>query len=141
MKGVKPWVPVEPNTNPQAILGDLPTKVGSVSYGIPISVVPEGATGILVFAWFASTGVNEGLAYWHMIVNLGDGNSNWFPLLVYGNPSQQNAVSYNSQVFWLPMPIDRQLTVRLFDHDVPDGDNQGTVEIHGYMPGGPESTE
>jgi hypothetical protein len=133
VSGVAPWIPVEPSTNPQAILGPLPFTQGSVSYTIPSDVVPDNATGILVFAWTALTGVNPGKAWWHFAVNVGDGTQNWFSMLVAGDPSGVTVTS-SSQVFWLPFPSDRQLEVTLFANDLPSGMNDGGVEIHGFLP-------
>ena len=86
MTGVAPWVPVEPTTNPAAILGPLPFDLGSVSMPIPTSVVPAGATGILVFAWAVLSGVNSALAYWHFASRLANrGNA-------LSSPTNQGAV-------------------------------------------------
>lgn len=87
MSAVTPWVSVEPSTNPAAILGSLPFVRGTVVLAIPATVVPDDASGILVFAWSALSGVNADLAYWHFAVNLADGGQNWFSLLVAGDPA------------------------------------------------------
>src|ERR1035437_142391 len=70
MTGVAPWVPVEPTTNPAAILGPLPFDLGSVSMPIPTSVVPAGATGILVFACAVLSGVTSAPPYCHFASRL-----------------------------------------------------------------------
>lgn len=136
MNGVTPWVPVEPSSVPAAILGRLPLAQGSVSYAIPASVVPDGATGILVFAWAALSGINPGSAYWHVGVDAGGGTRNWFSLLIAGDPSG-TSVNSQSQAFWLPFPADRAVTVTLFANDLPSPSNAGEVEVHGYLPGAP----
>lgn len=133
MPGIAPWVAVEPNKNSAAILGVLPFRQGSVTFKIPTTVVPVGATGILVFAWAILTGENAPFAYWHFISLAGAQRRNWFSLLVAGDPAGQS-ITCNSEAFWLPMPVDRNLTVTLFANDLPSSINQGEVEIHGYYP-------
>lgn len=133
MNGVSPWISVEPSTNPQAILGPLPFTRGSVTYTIPEAVVPDEASGILVFAWTALAGMNPGKAWWHFAVNVNGGMQNWFSMLVAGDPTG-GTVQSSSQVFWLPFPSDRQLEVTLFANDLPSGRNDGGVEIHGFLP-------
>jgi hypothetical protein len=135
MTDVAPWVPVEPTTNPAAILGPLPFELGSVSMPIPTSVVPAGATGILVFAWAVLSGVNSALAYWHFASRLANRPTNWFSLMAAGDPGG-NGVTCNSQAFWLPAPVDRTLVVTLYGNALSSPTNQGAVEIHGYYPGG-----
>jgi hypothetical protein len=132
--GIAPWVSVEPNTNGAAILGVLPFRQGSVTFRIPRTVVPAGATGILVFAWAILTGENERLAYWHFVSRAGVRRQNWFSMLIAGDPTGRSTTG-NSQAFWLPMPSDRSLTVTLFKNDLTSPMNQGEVEIHGYYPG------
>ena len=134
MPGIAPWVPVEPNTNSAAILGKLPLRQGSVTFRIPTTVVPAGATGILVFAWVILTGVNSPFAYWHFVSRAGVRRQNWFSMLIAGDPTGRSTTA-NSQAFWLPMPTDRNLTVTLFKNDLTSSTNQGEVEIHGYYPG------
>jgi len=128
-----PWISVEPNTNPRAILGKLPFVQGRATFAIPASVVPDGATGILVFAWASLTGINPSFAFWHFGVSVGADAQNWFSLIIAGDPSG-NSVTVNSQAFWLPFPADRTLSVTLFANDLPSATNQGEVEIHGYRP-------
>jgi len=135
---VAPWISVEPNKIPAAILGPLPFKRGSVTLAIPGAAVPATATGILVFAWAALSGKNAPLAYWHFASTLADGSQNWFSLLVAGDTNGQS-VSCNSQAFWLPQPADGKLIVTLFANDLSSASNRGEVEIHGYYPGAPES--
>ena len=106
---------------------------GTVTFAIPRTVVPDGATGILVFAWAALSGANPSLAYWHFAASVGRGAQNWFSLLVAGDASGGTTV--NSQEFWLPAPADRTLSVTLYANDLPSPANQGEVEIHGYYPG------
>jgi hypothetical protein len=130
-----PWVSVSPGAIPEAILGNLPFKKGTVIFDIPETVVPKNANGILVFVWVSTTGKNDGPAYWHMEVNIGEGKTNWFSLLCYPkSPIQKKANSYNSQSFWLPMPVDQKLSVTLYKNDLPGKNNAGEVEIHGYYP-------
>jgi hypothetical protein len=129
-----PWIPVEPNKNPAAILGPLPFRRGSVTLPIPSKVVPATATGILVFAWAALAGKNAGLAYWHMAVEVGPNRHNFFSLLVAGDPTG-SSVMCNSQAFWLPMPRTASLIVTLHGADLMSSSNKGEVEIHGYSPG------
>jgi hypothetical protein len=131
MVAVAPWTSVEPSQNPAAILGVLPFLQGTVTYAIPASVVPDRATGILVFAWAALAGVNADLAWWHFAVNIDDRVQNWFALIAAGDP-QGGRTAANSQAFWLPFPSDRTLHVTLAHHDLVSPANRGTVEIHGY---------
>ena len=138
MHRTAPWIPVEPSTQPAAILGPLPFKRGSVTLPIPPSVVPANAGGIRVFAWAALNGKNPTLAYWHVASPLPDGASDWFSLLVAGDPTARS-VTCNSQAFWLPMPADGRLTVSLNVNDLPSPENDGEVEIHGYLPGPEQS--
>ena len=126
-----PWIPVEPNKNPDAILGPLPIELGSVALLIPPTVVPAGATGILVFAWAKLSGMNPRLAYWHIGADAG-GKRDFFSLLVGGDPTAPSIVC-NSQAFWLPMPSSRKLVVTLHVANL-SAQTQGEVEIHGYMP-------
>lgn len=136
MPGIAPWVPVEPNKNGAAILGALPFRQGPVSLKIPDTVVPAGATGILVFAWAILTGVNAPFAYWHFASRAGMTRHNWFSMLIAGDSSGKSITS-NSQAFWLPMSVDRTLTVTLFANDLTSPSNRGEVEIHGFYPGPP----
>ena len=133
MPAVVPWTPVSPSLNPAAILGDLPFAQGSVILPIPQSVVPSGATGILVFAWAVLRGVNPNPAYWHFAVATSERQTNWFSLLIAGNSKDAGAVC-NSQAFWLPAPIDGTLVVTLNANDLPSPSNEGEVEIHGFYP-------
>jgi hypothetical protein len=135
---VAPWISVEPNKTPAAILGPLPFKRGSVTFAIPRTVVPSSATGILVFAWVALSGKNAALAYWHFASTLADGSQNWFSMLVAGDPSGQS-VACNSQAFWLPRPSNGNLSVTLLANDLLSPGNRGEVEIHGYYPSALES--
>ena len=134
MAGVAPWRSVEPSENGEAILGSLPFAQSTVAYTIPSTVVPDGATGILVFAWAALTGVNAAVAWWHFAVNVGGGSQNWFSMLVAGDPDGGTTAG-NSQAFWLPFPFDRTLYVTLAANNLMSPANVGTVEIHGYYPG------
>jgi hypothetical protein len=133
---VAPWISVEPNKTPAAILGPLPFKRGTVAFSIPQTVVPANAGGILVFAWAALSGKNAPLAYWHFASKLADGSQNWFSLIISGDMAGQSVTS-NSQAFWLPQPADGRLTVTLFANDLGSSTNRGEVEIHGYYPGVP----
>lgn len=133
MACVAPWISVEPSTNPDALLGNLPLTQGTVTFAIPQSVVPDGATGILVFAWASLSGVNPSVAWWHVGVPVNATAQNWFSLLIAGDP-KGTSVTVNSQAFWLPMPANRSLSVTLFVNDLPSPTNEGTVEIHGYCP-------
>jgi hypothetical protein len=131
------WIPVEPNKNSAAILGPLPFRRGSKTLAIPASVVPVGATGLLVFAWAALSGKNSPLAYWHFVSEV-EGRRDFFSLLVAGDPTGAS-VMCNSQAFWLPMPPSRNLIVTLHAADLPSPTNKGEVEIHGYSPGPTQS--
>ena len=132
MAGIAPWVSVEPNKNSAAILGNLPFRQGSVTFRIPTTVAPMGATGILVFAWVILTSENSPFAYWHFVSRAGLQRLNWFSMLIAGNPT---GTTSNSQAFWLPMPTDRNLGVTLFANDLTSPKPRGEVEIHGYYPG------
>lgn len=101
---------------------------------IPESVVPQGATGILVFAWAILRGVNPNPAYSHVAVAISEWETNGFSLLIAGNPTDAGVVC-NSQAFWLPAPIDGKLVVTLNANDLPSPSNQGELEIHGFYPG------
>jgi hypothetical protein len=135
MTGIAPWIPVYPAQNGAAILGNLPMTQGTVSFQVPASVVPDDATGILVFAWCALRGENAGAGYWHVAVNVPGGIQNWFSLMVVGSPVAERISVFNSQAFWLPMPTDGIVSVTLAGSDFPSPKNHGEVEIHGYMPG------
>ncbi len=108
---------------------------GTVRYPVPPALRAAGATGLLVFAWCALEGVNAAMGYWHMAVQAAPDVQNWFSLIGVG-AKQDAAAAFNSQAFWLPMPIDGALTVTLV---TPVGDgfssprNKGQVEIHGYQ--------
>jgi hypothetical protein len=130
---IAPWINVEPSAHPAAILGELPQTQGSVVYPIPDSVVPPGATGIMVFAWYAAAGPIPRPGWWHFAVNIGGGNENWFSLII-GAAGPQPATPCNSQVFWLPMPVDGALTVTFYNGELSPGTCAGGVEIHGYSP-------
>ncbi len=123
-----PWVEL----TPVHILGKLPFASGaSPSWPVPVGVVPSTACGLLVFAWARLEGVNPVATYWHMNVRTTDGRTNWFSLLVPGDPSGQS-ITGASQAFWLPMPADRQLTVTVRTTGMLSRANMGQVEIHGY---------
>ncbi|HYR07097.1 MAG TPA: hypothetical protein VEQ60_05000 [Longimicrobium sp.] len=133
---VAPWISVEPSTTPAAILGPLPWVPGSVTYDVPASVVPQSASGILVFAWYALFGRIGQPGWWHFAVNVEGGTQNWFSLLVGAATTAHDVSPCNSQAFWLPMPIDRKLEVTFFNGQLPpESGCQGSVEIHGYAPG------
>ncbi|HVR41597.1 MAG TPA: hypothetical protein VMU84_21050 [Thermoanaerobaculia bacterium] len=135
MSSIDPWVSVEPSTIPAAILGPLPFVPGSVTYAIPADVVPSSANGILVFAWYAITGAINQNGWWHFTVNVAGGAQNWFSLMVAAGLASQIASPCNSQAFWLPMPVDGNLEVTLFNGQLPPaGQCEGYVEIHGYYP-------
>jgi hypothetical protein len=127
---VAPWIPVEPNKNGAAILGKLPLKPGAKVFRVPSTVVPSSAGGILIFAWARFAGPNPPLAYWHVGARLADGTENWFSLLV----ASGGDTVCNSQAFWLPMPADGTVVVRLYAA-APLSNCDGEVEIHGYYPG------
>jgi hypothetical protein len=129
-----PWIAVEPSSNPAALLGHLPFSQGTATFSIPESVVPDGATGILVFTCAQLSGANPADAWWHVGVNVGTGAPNWFALQISGDPSG-SSITVNSQAFWLPMPADRTVWATLFKNDLPSPSNVGAVEIHGYYPG------
>jgi hypothetical protein len=134
MAGIASWISVEPSSNPAAILGPLPFIPGSVSYQIPAGVVPPSATGILVFAWYAIAGEILQPGWWHCAVNLEGGTQNWFSLMVAAGTASQAVSPCNSQVFWLPMPVDGELQVTFFNGQLPAKGCEGGVEIHGYYP-------
>jgi hypothetical protein len=133
---VAPWISVEPNKTPAAILGPLPFKRETVALAIPRTVVPANAGGILIFAWVGLSGKNAPFAYWHFASTLADGSQNWFSMLIAGDTTGQSVTS-NSQAFWLPQPADGKLIVTLFANDLTSPSNGGQVEIHGYYPGVP----
>jgi hypothetical protein len=132
VSAVRPWIAVEPSTNPNAILGSVPFARASATFIIPADVVPPDATGILVFIWATLAGDNASLAYWHAAVNVDGGGQNWFSLLIAADAAGNTTV--NSQEFWLPAPTDGLLTVSLHLNDLTSPLNQGQVEIHGYYP-------
>ena len=104
-----------------------------MTFRLPTSVVPTGSSGILVFAWVVLSGQNPPFAYWHFGVNAGAAKPDWFSMLIAADP--KGSVTCNSQAFWLPMPVDGNVTVSLFYNDLPSKANRGQVEIHGYYPG------
>ena len=128
---VTPWVPI----GQVAVLGNLPMTQETVRYLAPASLRAAGATGLLVFAWCALEGVNAAMGYWHTSVQVAPGVQNWFSLIGVGS-KQESAAAFNSQAFWLPMPIDGVIAVTLV---TPVGDgfsstrNKGQVEVHGYQ--------
>ena len=127
---VAPWIPVEPSKVGAAILGKLPLIPGAKVFRVPTAVVPADAGGILIFAWARFGGSNPSFAYWHVGAALGDGTENWFSLLV----TTDGDTVCNSQAFWLPMPADGIIVVRLYAA-APLSSCDGEVEIHGYYPG------
>jgi hypothetical protein len=131
---VEPWIAVEPATQPAAILGPLPLTQGSVVYPIPDFVVPPNATGILVFAWYSVSGPVPQSGWWHCAVNAGNGMQNWFSMMIAAVDPEQPVTLCNSQVFWLPMPVDGLLTVTFGEGLLIPGTCEGSVEIHGYYP-------
>ena len=131
---VAPWIPVEPATKPAAILGPLPLTRESVVYPIPASVVPPDATGIMLFAWYAAAGPVPLPGWWHCAVNVGGGAQNWFSVMIASVDPVQPVTLCNSQVFWLPMPVDGVLTVTFYAGALLPGTCTGGVEIHGYCP-------
>ena len=133
LNSIDPWISVHPTKQPGAILGKLPLQSGVTNrFKIPVSVVPSGATGILVFAWCGVTAARPGVCYWHVGVGVPGGDNDFFSLLV----SCSSGVSAtNSQAFWLPMPADRLVHATMSGSAVPDATSDGEVEIHGYFPG------
>lgn len=103
-----------------------------MTFRIPTSVVPTGSSGILVFAWVLLSGQNAPFAYWHFETRVGGTRADWFSMLIAADP--KGSVTCNSQAFWLPMPVDGNLTVKLFYNDLSSAANRGQVEIHGYYP-------
>ena len=133
MTGIEPWIAVQPQRQPNAILGKLPLQSGVTHrFTIPVKVVPDGATGILVFAWVGITAARPGVCYWHVGVGVPGGGNNFFSLLV---TCSSGVNASNSQAFWLPMPADRVVHATMSGNAVPDAGSDGEVEIHGYMPG------
>jgi hypothetical protein len=118
-----------------AVLGDLPMAQGTVRYAVPTSLRAAGASGLLVFAWCSLEGVNPAMGYWHMTSQVAPDVQNWFSLIGVGSQQAGNT-AFNSQAFWLPMPVDGMIAVSLV---TPVGDgftsprNRGQVEIHGYQ--------
>jgi len=127
---IAPWISIEPSKVRAAILGKLPLKPGAKVFPVPQSVVPADAGGILLFAWAQFAGTNPAFAYWHVGTHLPDGTENWFSLLV----ASAGDTVCNSQAFWLPMPADGNVVVRLYA-TAPLASCDGEVEIHGYYPG------
>ena len=133
MTGIEPWIAVQPLKQPAAILGKLPMKPGVTHrLKIPVSVVPSGATGVLVFAWVGVTAPTTGVCFWHVGVGVPGGTTDFFSLLV---SVSSGGSATNSQVFWLPMPADRIVHATMFGAAAPDATSVGDVEIHGYYPG------
>jgi hypothetical protein len=131
--GVGPWIAVQPSQKPAAILGKLPMQSGVTHrFKIPVSVVPDGATGILVFAWVGVAAALGGVSYWHVGIGVPGGGVNFFSILVSCS-SGTNAT--NSQAFWLPMPADRIVHATVHGAALPVARSTGEVEIHGYIPG------
>ena len=123
-----PWVAL----SPVHILGTMPFSSGPTPvWPIPFSVVPADARGLLVFAWVRLAGPNPVASYWHMTVTVAGSATNWFSLLVPGDPSGRS-VTGASQAFWLPVPMDRRLAVSLHTTGAMSAANMGQVEIHGY---------
>ena len=132
MEVVGPWIAVQPRQKPTAILGKLPLQSGVTHrFKIPGNVVPDGATGILVFAWAGITANTGGVCYWHVAVDVPGGGNNFFSLLL---SCTSGGSATNSQAFWLPMPTDRILHATMFGPVVPGSASDGEVEIHGYYP-------
>ena len=130
---IGPWIAVQPSQKPAAILGKLPTQSGVTHrFKIPVSVVPDGAAGILVFAWIGISGASGGGSYWHVEVGVPGGGVNFFSLLV---SCSSGGAATNSQAFWLPMPADRIVRATLAGATLPAATTVGDVEIHGYLPG------
>ena len=128
-----PWIAVQPRQHPAAILGNMPMRSGVTHrFKIPVNVVPSGATGILVFAWVGVSAAAAGVYFWHVAVGIPGGSNDFFSLLVR---CSSGGSATNSQAFWLPMPSDRFVHATLFGADLPDAENAGEVEIHGYLPG------
>jgi hypothetical protein len=88
----------------------------------------------MLFAWYAAAGPIPVPGWWHFAVNAGGGIQNWFSLMIAGTGPTHPAMPCNSQVFWLPMPVDCVLTVTFHHGELLPGTCSGGVEIHGYYP-------
>lgn len=113
-------------------------QAGTVTFPLPAAVTGVGATGLLVFAWCALAGPNPVAGYWHVASTVAPGVPNWFSLIGVGSAEGQGT-AFNSQAFWLPMPVDGVLSVTLVvagGDAFPSPANRGVVEIHGYTVAG-----
>lgn len=127
----RPWTPLQP----VIILGDLPMKAGTVTYALPTELREAGATGLLVFAWCALVGGNRVSGYWHVAAEVAPGVPNFFSLMGVGG-ADPTGTAFNSQAFWLPMPVDGALSVTLAvsaGDGFPSVANRGMVEVHGFL--------
>lgn len=90
--------------------GTLSTSAGSYSFSIPDSV-PVRAKKLLFYVYFQSGGcVGDNMGGYEIISHAnGRDYSQFFTFHTY----HQNAWSYNSDSFWLPMPESRTISLKI----------------------------
>ncbi len=121
--GVK-WVPL-----PKTLLGTLPLNtITTVSYNLPASVPPD-AVEVLVYL-YARTGDLNPDADLELRVYTREGTTEYSKyFFIHGYT--QNAWSYNSDNFWLPVTSDRKIYVQSIGTAM-TGNRWGEIFIIGY---------
>lgn len=119
--------------NPMIDLGTGPIVGGtSKQFSLP-SEVPASAKEVLVYAVTRTGSVSPNASYYFHIYTK-DGATKYGKYL-YGSSYAQNAVSYNSGNFWLPITADRLVNITLggTTADLSAGNNLNTtLSVIGY---------
>lgn len=131
--------PIQVNVSSNAKFTSLPmTRLGSVpnvggttkEFAIPSSV-PNSAKEVLVHAYAVTGSVNITQGF-HYQIYTKEGATR-YPFYLYVSTYSQNALSYNSDNFWLPITSDRLIGITLTDSNNSFNDNlAGAVAVIGY---------
>lgn len=120
----EPWTPLE-----RISLGRMPMEVEDLEdYKIPKDI-PSAAREILVYA-YVRTGVSEDDGDLEFRIFTREGKRE-YSFYMFSHVFPQQAFSYNSQTFWLPMTSERRIYVET-EGDAEGGKRVGVLYILGY---------
>ncbi len=112
-------------------LGTLPTDTNrTVTYNLP-GQIPANATDILVYAFIRTGASNSDIDRQFKIFVQSEGSEIGGMFYLFAHGYSQSAWSYNSENFWLPMPLDRDLLVQM-EGPAFNGNHATDLRIIGY---------
>ncbi len=118
--------------NPSEI-GQVPLVGGTTKeFALPASI-PTDAKEVLIYAWVKSGSVSPSAAFnYHIFTREG---ATQYGQYLYASTYQQNAISYNSDNFWLPVTSERIVGVTLAGTNgnfTAGGNLSGSIVVIGY---------